>query len=260
MKLERLNVPEIDELMGAIRRGSDYPPFTNYFRQPMTGGVILGARTAATAVFINDDLDFFRLYFRSNDLADLALVLSEIDFPGAVIIGYIARELELPMQQAFRDSGFSDYAIYVRLVIHHLKTFAIGNHIVFAEPADLDQLWESLNRQFNKYTDHFPSKATLLALIGNQEVIVNRQANALAGYIVFRVKGSKVNFNYFHNRSGDPRDALMLLHQFYAVLHERGVKSGFQWNNVENTRVRKMHRQFGWKEDGMRDLFFIKRP
>ena len=33
MKLERVNVRGIDELMGTIGRGSDCPPFTNYFRR-----------------------------------------------------------------------------------------------------------------------------------------------------------------------------------------------------------------------------------
>ena len=72
MKLERLNIRSIDKLLAGVRSGPLSPPFTNYFRQPMTGDVILGARTASTAVFINDDGDFFRLYFRSVDLADLS--------------------------------------------------------------------------------------------------------------------------------------------------------------------------------------------
>ena len=83
-----------------------------------------------------------------------------------MVIGYLTKEPEVPVQHALRDSGFNDYAVYVRLVIHHLKTFARDSHIVYAEPEDLDQLWESLDRQFDKYTDHFPSKATLLGLMG----------------------------------------------------------------------------------------------
>jgi hypothetical protein len=259
MKLERLNIRSIDKLLAGVRSGPLSPPFTNYFRQPMTGDVILGARTASTAVFINDDGDFFRLYFRSVDLADLSRLLRNIALPGPAVIGYVAKEPELPVQQAFRDAGFTDHAVFVRLTNYHFKTFEVGGPVVYAETADLDQLWESLHKQFDKYTDYFPSEATLLALIANKEVIVNKEAGAVVGYIIFRVRGHNVNFNYFYNKSRDPRDSLMLLHNFYAILHERRVRSGFQWNNVQNTRVRNLHRQFGWKEDGMKDLFFVKR-
>ncbi len=259
MQLEQYSLATIEKYFDSIRQAAGTGALTNYFRQPLTGNILLGMNTQESAMFINDDMDFFRLYFCSKNRADLARILSGLALPGTTVIDYISKEDGLAFSCDLKSAGFEDYAIFVRLVTYELKEFDRNSRLSFGQPDDLETLWRMLHSNFDKFVDHFPSKATLLELIEKQQVILNRDQDSIKGYIIFRLQGSKVNFNYFFNRSDNFSDAMMLLHNFYAVLKERGVKSGFQWNNVKNVRVRQLHRQFGWKEDGMKDFFFIKR-
>lgn len=257
MKLSPFRLETLEQQMDEIKRGSNSPIVTNYFKQPLTGRLILGTHSECTALFINDDMDFYRLYFYSSDLVELAELLRRTDFPASVVSSYIAKELDPRVEGAFQDAGFTDHAVFVRLVNYELRVYEKNSRLQFAEPNDLKPLWYLL-MEFDRYTDYFPKQAALLDLIKKRQVILNRKNGTIKGYIIFRVMGSKVNFNYFYNRSDDPRDSLMLLHNFYAILHERGIKSGVQWNNLKNVRVRELHRQFGWKEEATKAFFYLK--
>ena len=257
MKLEHANLMSIESRMDEIKKAVQSNILTNYFKQPMTGNTILGTCTRRSILFLNDDTDFYRLYYYSSDQSDLAALLKDACSPGRIVIDYVTREPDEHLQQAFREAGFRDYAMFVRLANHHLKVYDQPRCLQYAEPGDLDGLWSRL-MEFDKYVDHFPDKQTLLRLIEDRQALLNKVDGAIRGYIIFRVMGSKANFNYFYNKSDDPRDTLVLLRNFYGVLHERGIKSAIAWVNITNSRVLRLHAQFGWKEDGLKDFFYLK--
>jgi hypothetical protein len=258
MRLTLCLLEELERGMDAVKKARHDEILTNYFRQPMTGRTLLGTLTPRTVLFINDDTDFFRLFFYSSDTTDLAQVLGESRFPGDVVIDYLSKRPEAGLFEAFCRAGFQSYAVFARLTNGRLRVFEKGKHLQYAEPGDLDEVWAKL-MEFDKFADHFPDRNTVLHLIQNQQVIVNRKAGEIDGFILFRVIGSKANFNYLYNHSHDPRDTLTLLHNFYAVLAERGIKTGLAWVNVQNIRVLKLHAQFDWKEDRLRDYIFLRR-
>jgi hypothetical protein len=92
---------------------------TNYFRQEMVGPQILTAGTARSVLLLNNEHDFFRLYFFTSDLADLEQILREVDFPGDVVAGYLTKPASEAADEkiaaTFHHSGFSS-----------LKEFAKG--------------------------------------------------------------------------------------------------------------------------------------
>lgn len=257
MDIKQFTLEGLEEWMAGIKKRGGGNIVTNYFKQRMTGSVILGICTDRSVMFVNDDADFLHLYFYSSDLDDLEALLKAARFPAPVVIDYITKEPDEQVKEAFRDAGFSAYATFVRLSNYNLRTNEKSNRVQHAETEDLEELWRLLMK-FDKYTDHLMEKEKLLRLIREQQVIVNKKDGAIKGYIMFQTMGAKVNFNHFYNRSDDPRDTMILLESFYNVLQERGIKSGILWVNVENIRVLKLHKQFGWREDGLKDLFYIK--
>jgi hypothetical protein len=259
MELVQTTLDAIQRGMDEIKKDSGGAVATNYFKQPMTGGKLLAVRAHRTLIFINDDSDFFRLYFYSGDASELARAMKGIDLREAIVIDYLAQEPDERILDAFREAGFNDYAVFVRLSNFKLKAYPISPAMQCAAPEDLEPLWARL-LEFDKFTDHFPDKPTLLNLIQEKQVILNKKAGAIQGYIISRVMGTKANMNYFYNRSDDPRDTLLLLHSLYGTWCERGVRSGVAWVNATNVRVLKLHSQFGWQEDGLKDFIFRKLP
>ena len=123
MKFKPDTLARVHEQMAHIKAQSTGGFFTNYFRQEMVGPQILTAATAAASCWLNDEHDFFRLYFFTSDLADLEQILRDVDFPGDVVAGYLTKaadERRRNVAAAFQQSGFSPIATYRRMITYRL--------------------------------------------------------------------------------------------------------------------------------------------
>ena len=97
--------------------------------------------------------------------------------------------------------------------------------------------------------DHLPTIHKLSEFIKNQQVLVMKKDGSISGYLIFQIQGKKSFLNYWYNEK-EPLNSLLLLVNFYGLMHEYGVKSGFGWVNAENTEVIKTHEKFGYRFDG----------
>ena len=68
MKFKPDTLARVHEQMALVKAQFTDGFFTNYFRQEMVGPQILTAATARSVLLANDEHDFFRLYFFTNDL------------------------------------------------------------------------------------------------------------------------------------------------------------------------------------------------
>jgi hypothetical protein len=231
---------------------------TNYFRQEMVGAQVLVTATDQTILLVNDEYDFFRLYFFTSDLVDLAQVLHHARYPGEVVAGYLTKKPDKNVATAFEQSGFLPIATYGRMETYQLPQQQPNPTLQYAVPADADQLHRDLFRAFNKHTDHLPTKSRLLDYIKNKQVILKRQAGQIIGAVCFQLHGLKVNYNYIYSLSGDGLDFLQLQNNFYGVMNQRGIRAGFLWINQTDTRLAALHESMGWHFDGLQDYFYLR--
>jgi len=258
MKLKPDTLANAHEQMALVKAQSTEGFSTNYFRQEMVGPQILTAATARSVLLANDEHDFFRLYFFTNDLADLEQILRDIDFPGDVVAGYLTKAADENIAAAFRQSGFNPIATYRRMVTHRLPPQRPNPALEYAIAADVDQIHEHFFQTFNKYTDHLPTKNRLLGYVLNHWVIVNRQAGRILGAVCFQLQGLRVNYNYLYNFSPNGLDFLRLQNNFYGVMHQRGIRAGFLWINQTRPRLAALHQSMGWRFDGLQDYFYLR--
>jgi hypothetical protein len=258
MKLSPGKLASAHEQMALIKAQSTGGFSTNYFRQEMVGPQILTAATTRSVLLVNDEHDFFRLYFFTSDVADLEQMLRDIDYPGDVVTGYLTWTADEKIAFAFQQSGFNPIATYGRMTTYRLPPQQPNPALEYAIAADVDQIHEGLFQSFNKYTDHLPTKNRLLDYIVKQQVIVNRQAGRILGAVCFQLQGLKVNYNYLYNLSPDSLDFLRLQNNFYGVMHQRGIRAGFLWINQTATRLAALHHSMGWRFDGLQDNFYLR--
>jgi hypothetical protein len=252
----------VHEQMALVKAQSVGGFFTNYFRQGMVGPQILTAATSRTVLLVNDEHDFFRLYFFTTDVADLEQILREVAFPGDIVAGYLTKAADKAADKniaaALQQSGFNPIATYRRMITYQLPAQRPNPALEYALPAHVDQLYEGLFQTFNKYTDHLPTKDRLYDYVENQWVIVNRKADRILGAVCFQLQGPRVNYNYLYNLSGNGLDFLRLQNSFYGVMHQRGIRAGFLWINQANTRLTAIHESLGWRFDGLKDYFYLR--
>ena len=258
MKFEPDTLENVHERMAQIKARSDHGFSTNYFRQEMVGERILVAATDATILFLNDEYDFFRLFFFTSDLADLGQALQHAEYPGDVVVGYLTKKADKPVVAAFEQGGLRPLAIYGRMETYSLPRQRPNPVLEYAVPADADQLHQDLFRAFNKYTDHLPTKGRLLDYIRNDQVIVKRQNGRIVGAVCFQLHGLKVNYNYIYSLSGHGLDFLQLQNNFYGVMNQRGIHAGFLWIDLANDRLANLYRASGWRFDGLQDYFYLR--
>jgi len=258
MKLELETLANAHAGMAQIKARSDHGFFTNYFRQEMVGERILVAATDATILLLNDEYDFFRLFFFTSDFDDLGQPLQRVKYPGDVVAGYLTRKADKGVVTAFEQGGFRPLATYGRMVTSALPRQQPNASLEYAVPADRDQLHQDLFRTFNKYTDHLPTKSRLLDDIEKKQVIVKRQNGQIIGGVCFQLHGFKVNYNYIYSLTGHALDFLQLQNNFYGVMNQRGIRAGFLWINLANDRLASVYRATGWRFDGMQDHFYFR--
>jgi hypothetical protein len=258
MKFHPNNLAKVHKQMAGVKAQSSGDFFTNYFRQELMGSQVLTAVTAHSVLLLNDEHDFFRLYFFTSDLVELEQSLRDAQFPGPAVVGYLTRTADEKVAAALKRSGFSSIAIYRRMTCHRLPTQRPNYELEYAAPADVDQIYDGLFRTFNKYTDHLPTRARLVRYVENQWVIVNRQDGRIGGAVCFQLQGPRVNYNYVYNLSRNAVDFLRLQNNFYGVMHQRGIHAGFLWINQIETRLAALHESMGWGFDGLKDYFYLR--
>jgi len=258
MQLQTDTLENIQRCMDAVKAASAATPVTNYFRQPMTGGKFLAAATDRTVLFANDEFDFYRLYFFTTDLADFENTLRQLEFAGTLVAGYLTRQPDERIDGILVKSGFRQIALYRRMDNPALRVVRTAKSVPFATAEDLDEIYEDALRVFDKYTDHLPTKPALSESIGRRQVILNRQAGRIRGWILFQLLTRKVNFHQLYNASESSLDVLALLLNFYGLMHEQGIRSGILWVNTAKTDVIRLHQNFGWRFDGLEDYFYLR--
>jgi hypothetical protein len=258
MNLKPESLPRVHEQMAVVKAQSNSGFFTNYFRQELVGSQILTAVTARSVLLVNDEHDFFRLYFFSSDLGDLEQILRDAEFPGNVVVGYITKAADENVAAAVQSSGFRPIATYRRMITYRLPSQRPNPALEYAVAADVDNIHEGLFQTFNKYTDHLPTKDRLLHYVENQWVIVNREAGRISGAICFQLEGPRVNYNYIYNLSHNAVDFLRLQNNFYGAMRQRGIHAGFLWINETETRLAALHESVGWRFDGLKDYFYLR--
>lgn len=234
---------------------------TNYFGQRLTGNQYWIASTHRSTVFVANDLDFFRFYYLTNDVPDLAGLLRELRYLGVTVTAYVHRAVDPALDAAFQGAGHRPYAVFRRMSTQSLRVCKTNSRLEFATQDDIDELMQRLQIDFAPgYADHLPSRAMLSDYIRQRWVLVIRRRRAITGYLVFQINGTQVVYNYMFNDSNNPSDFLMLQENFYGLVAEQGIRSGVLWVNEANAPVIKMHKLFKWQFDGLVCKYYVHTP
>jgi hypothetical protein len=246
-------------LDGLKRRNAGQRPLTNYFFQALVKASNLRMLESARSLcFLHDEWGFSRLYFCTFDAAGLEEELQRVNWPPIVVADWISKEGPAPIDPLLKNLGFHFHAIYDRIIYKNLRRECANAYLSLADLSDRDAIHTLLFQVFDKYADHIMSLDELSELIAHEQVILSRDAQrSIDGLVIFPITGDNCNFNFLYNGGGS-LNLSRLLGNFYGVLTERNVQSGFSWVRRTRPLVLKLHESFGWKKDGIVDYIYLR--
>jgi hypothetical protein len=244
---------------GLKRRNTGQTSLTNYFFQPMDRVRNLRMlESEKTICFSHDEWDFTRLYFWTFDAASLEQKLEAVRWPPLVVADWISKTDTGAVGECLTKLGFHVHAIYDRIICKSIRSERPNTHIRLANLSDRGPIHALLFQVFDKFADHIMPIDELGELIVQEQVILSHdQQDIIDGLVIFPIHGHSCNFNFLYN-SGGSLSLAHLLGNFYGILTERGVQSGFSWVRRTRPLVLKLHESFGWKKDGLVDRIYLR--
>jgi hypothetical protein len=175
-----------------------------------------------------------------------------------VVTDLITKEDTSAVEPCLTNVGFHLHTAYDRIVCKSIRQERASDNLFLADESDCEEIHALLFRVFDKYSDHIMPIEELSNLCMQKEVLLTHDpSGSIDGLVVFPINGKTCNFNFLYNSSGLLR-LPQLLGNFYGILTERAIQTGFGWVRRTRPLVLKLHESFGWKKDGLVDYIYMR--
>ena len=243
-------------------RKSDVKNFqTNYFLTPVEDECFVLENEKAI-VFLSLDRDIYRCYFAYVNLNSFINLLSVLPEGKKICLEYITRS-DIPQVLFDAINTYLPYEttfIRSRCDIQKLRVLkkCKEDEIEFAEFDDISVIENLLEAAFNHYSSHLPDNCELKSLIENKQVIVTKSLGEITSFIIYKVNQNNVNFDQWISIKKDPQNSMLIINNFYSLLQSQNYRQVYIWVDIKNNKgVQKFHEFYGYKPDGLQDVFFI---
>ena len=250
-------------------RSEHHPKFSNLYSIEGDETMDILQYNASLVIFKNHR-NFRRIYFMTNDLCDLEIILRNLEDDLVVNVPY--KKPVLQIENTIKNTGFLQLAIYKRLynkeILKGLNVLdklankdedlkAKGYELaIYPHLGDAEAILQLLQENFSEYTDYIPSKKLLEDIIKNKEIVINKNPSGkIVGFIIFKITGVKCYQNFWLDKEGL---GLYLMKFLYRLMDDSGILVTNFWVNSVNTNVLKIHSWLGAKEEGTYDVTFLK--
>ena len=209
-------------------------------------------RTERSLIVRNNCGEYFRTYIVTSNLDDISVLLKSLD--GINIINIPSKSSIDDWNNLLTNSGFELIGLYER----YFNSFVTskGNFVPnYATHIHLEDIYFLMNENFNKYTDHLPSRNELANMVFNSQILINEEDGILKGFFIYSLIGNKCYYNCWFDKS---TNGLYLLFNIHALLSKKNLKYAYLWINSENTKVKNIYSYLGYKFDGLKDFTYKK--
>ena len=226
------------------------PKYSNYFFQDLNQALFFS--TEKSLLFSLNDNSINRIYFISSDLEELRNILFSLK--SGIVINIPTKGDISFWRDLFTDCGFILNATYERFYYdsnHTDDRFSCE----FADYSTKVWILDRLSLYFNPVNDRIPSEPELNSMITNNQVLINRVYNNIAGFMIFSIQGKKCYLNCWYDESGN---GIYLINNIFALMMTKEINYIYFWVNSLNQKVQKLHKILGAKSDGLKDYTFLK--
>lgn len=201
----------------------------------------------------------FYFFDENNPLSDIHLVSQKLEKYNPLCADIVMKEKFTYENSIFQKLDMSLFRTYVRKnTINQHKKYRKMMETVFADEKDLENICTMLQNTFDDMCDHIPDKIELKNLIVDKRVYKVSVQNDIAGVLLFEDTGIKSYARALCVARGFQGGAIgySLMSSYFNHHIDSNIKMFYLWVDEANVAVKKLHNQFGYVEDGLKDFIF----
>ncbi len=254
------SLEEINNYINKLKSNSKNKELhTNYFKQNFINSIFETIKGENSIAFLNQEIDFHRLYFYASDLEELTEIIKEFS-DQTMTIDFYAKTYSPEVEQSLVNAGFYRYAVFERLVNYKFWLPKIESEINYASQEDQSYLFQRMYTDFDKFVDHLPDKMELEEFLKKKQVLLNRVNAKITGYLIYEVENKRVVIRAWRSMAGDiPMGAMLLVGNLNKVLITQDIRMVCGWVNRENEHSMVVLKRMRYQFDGLSDYIYVNR-
>lgn len=206
--------------------------------------------------------DYYKLYFFSASYEDLQNDIKKIDVMDKIIVCELMGRHSLDKEQMIlENAGFTYYSRLIQMykkMQASKRNIKFPPNIVYAEKEDVDEIWQLLLDNFNKYVDINIIKKELENYIKDKHVIITKEHGKIVAFCVYFINKGKgegrylyIDKNYKDTVLGALYTSIML-----SLVNQAQYQSGFV--REDNKYLLDFDLKLGYKYGQVNDIIYYK--
>lgn len=211
-------------------------------------------------VILEENHDFFRMYFGVDELYTITEFLNSVQIQRDLVIGFSYASTEPEVVEFLKTNRFGFNSEFYR----YKKSFSqVVNTSVIEPFRNVDAagfLYYDLTSSFCKYSAHFPTLDVFADWVGDGRVYLAGEVwNRNYSLAVVHVIGSTFEFNFWLSFLENPITGGVFQRKLLSAVCAKGSMNGALWVNSKNYAVRKSHEFNGWENSGRKMIYYVRK-
>lgn len=208
--------------------------------------------------------DYYKLYYFTQDYKDMVADFNTLNYSFIIICELLNYgDIDKDAQEMLENCGFTYYSSLINMyktMQASTKVVKLPNNVVYAEKEDVDEIWQLLLDNFNKYVDINIIKKELENYIKDKHVIITKEHGKIVAFCVYFVTKGKGEGRYLYIDK-DYKDTLLGV-MFMSIMLEllNGAKylSGFV--REDNKYLFSFYEKLNFQYGDLKNIIYCKVP
>ena len=213
---------------------------------------------------IRKHIEFYYLYYFSTDLSELFVELEDLKIPqnSDYVIDIVGKADDLhPILFGFQSQGYFHHETLKRMISMQKKLIEkseLPSEVSFATLADAHIVFDFLLQRLDKYSEQIPSIMELQIAIHNNNLLVAKINDEIAGLLYFEKIGLTSHLKeWLVNEKYQGRKIGSGLIKTYFSLCEN-CNRFILWVKENNDSAIKKYEHYGYKMESLQDIIMVK--
>lgn len=248
---------------GATEFTTNFFPVEKRLQEWVARRELMLAVQGGVAFVCRKERGFQHLYYSAASTDQLFVALGETRFnDSGAVLDIVAKDGGLEsFLTRWEAAGFHRHTKLFRMARIATAADPDSNEsgVTFAKPDETTQILELLESNFDVFGEQVPLLYELEAAVSQQQVLVARHANELAGLLFFETQGvsSTLRFWTVGEKFRSLRLGSALMRRYFSTQNK--VKRFVLWVAADNTNAVQKYEHYGYKPDGLVDYVLANR-
>jgi ribosomal protein S18 acetylase RimI-like enzyme len=243
---------------------------TNFFWNPVRhscwveNGELFYDESNECILLLHPEKDFDYLFYLATGPEKVASTLGRFKPERVAVFDYLFKgDCPTETLKAFRESGYEVYRKLYRMSrtgLFPVDAGEVSPEVQMGKEEDLPVVEALFERDFDPLCEQIPSREELQSFVRGQQLLVLREKDILAGFLVYEMTGKTWYLRYWYTDPAHRNQGVGSKLLRAAVALGGDSTRQILWVLSDNENAIKRYGHFGFTREPMNDYILIKRP